>query len=83
MRAICARDLAEATAWATGTPRPAQPDFAGLDWQSLAEKTYGIYRAVLAAGDRQPTPRPATSPVVGMATPELSEDQPPFERDEA
>jgi hypothetical protein len=64
------------------TVRTAPPDLAGLDWASLAEQTYGIYQAVLAAGDRQLAPRPATSPLVGMASRELSEDQPPFERDE-
>jgi len=47
---LSAGDLAEATAWATDTARTAPPDLAGLDWESLAEKTYGIYQEMLRAG---------------------------------
>jgi len=79
---LSAGELTAAAGWVSDTVRTAPPDLAGLDWASLAEQTYGIYQAVLAAGDRQLARRPATSPLVGMASPELSEDQPPFERDE-
>ncbi|MGH6898393.1 MAG: glycosyltransferase [Geminicoccaceae bacterium] len=57
---LSARDLSEAAAWATSTVRAAPPDLAGLDWESLAQKTQAVYEALLAAGDRQLACRSAT-----------------------
>jgi beta-1,4-mannosyltransferase len=77
---LSARELREATAWATGTPRPAPPDLAGLDWENVARRTLAVYQEMLATPDGELARRAGTRPEVGMATPELSEDQAPFER---
>jgi beta-1,4-mannosyltransferase len=74
---LSARDLAEATAWATRSVRRAAPDLAGLDWASIARQTHAVYETLLGRG--QPARRFGARPTVGMATPELAEDQPPFE----
>jgi hypothetical protein len=75
------RDLTDATAWATGTQRAAAPDLAGLDWESLARQTLAVYRELRATPRGTLARGVRTRPAIGFATPELAEDQAPFERD--
>lgn len=68
-RELSARDLAGAVRWARTTVRAAPPDLSGLDWESLARRTYGVYRALLAAADGQRVYRPGTDPGPGVEPP--------------
>ena len=79
-RDLSARDLSEAVRWVRTTVRAAPPDLSGLDWESLARRTYGVYRALLAAADGQRVYRPGPEPVPGMQSPGRADCQRPRER---
>jgi beta-1,4-mannosyltransferase len=76
---LCASELAEAVRWAKTTKRSA-PDLTGLDWESLAQKTYSAYQVLLVAADGRPARAPRTEPLTGMQSRPRADGPVPQER---